>query len=383
MKIAIIHEMLIKLWGAEKVVEKLLKIFPQADLYTLIYDEKKVGTIFPKEKIKWIAKGTQRIYELTGNQRFCLPLMARSVESLDFSGYDVVIASSSGFAHGAITKPETKFIVYYHSPTRYLWDWTNEYKKDIGATKGIKGFLLNSLFLKIRQWDYIASKRSDMSLANSENVKKRIEKYYRKDAFVIYPPIETTRFWSKIEKEDFETRFWIEKNSYFVIVSALTEFKKIDTAVKNFKNLSENLVIIGEWKEKTHLENLKWEKNNIIFLWAKYAEDLVELVQNSKWMIFPGEEDFWIVPIEAMAGGKPVFAYKWGGLLETVKENISGNFFTKKDGSDFLENFEIFRKNIEDGIFKEETIQKEAEKYSEAVFEENILKIVEGEFSRR
>jgi hypothetical protein len=120
--------------------------------------------------------------------------MARSVESLDFSGYDVVIASSSGFAHGAITKPETKFIVYYHSPTRYLWDWTNEYKKDIGATKGIKGFLLNSLFLKIRQWDYIASKRSDMSLANSENVKKRIEKYYRKDAFVIYPPIETTRF---------------------------------------------------------------------------------------------------------------------------------------------------------------------------------------------
>ncbi len=379
MKIAIIHEMLIKLGGAEKVVEKLLKIFPQADLYTLIYDEKKVGTIFPKEKIKWIAKGTQRIYELTGSQRFCLPLMARAIESLDFSGYDVVIASSSGFAHGAITKPETKFIVYYHSPTRYLWDWTNEYKKDIGATKGLKGFLLNSLFLKIRQWDYIASKRSDISLANSENVKKRIEKYYRKDAFVIYPPIETTRFWSKIEKEDFETRFWIEKNSYFVIVSALTEFKKIDIAVKNFKNVSENLVIIGEGKEKTHLENLKWEKNNIIFLWAKYAEDLVELVQNSKWMIFPGEEDFWIVPIEAMASWKPVFAYKWGGLLETIKENISGNFFTKKDGSDFLENFEVFKKNIEDGVFKEELIQKEAEKYSEAVFEENIRKIVEGE----
>ncbi|NUJ97423.1 glycosyltransferase family 4 protein [Candidatus Gracilibacteria bacterium] len=377
MKIAIIHEMFIKLGGAEKVVERLCNIFPQADLYTLIYDEKKVGNIFPKEKIKKIAYTTQKVYELTGNQRFCLPFMAKAIESLDFSNYDIVIASSSGFAHGAITKPETKFIVYYHSPARYLWDWTNEYKKDIGANTGIKAFLFNSFFLKIRQWDYIASQRSDIHLANSRNVQQRIKKYYKKDAFVVYPPIETERFGKMIEKEGFQTRFGIEKNSYFIIVSALTEFKKIDIAIKNFNISEDKLVIVGEGKERKNLENLKGNNNNIVFLGAKYGEDLVELVQNSNGMIFPGEEDFGIVPIETMSAGKPVFAYKGGGLLETIQENISGNFFTKKDGSDFLENFEIFRKNIEDGVFKEELIQKEAEKYSEVVFEENIFQFIE------
>lgn len=377
MKIAIIHEMLIKLGGAEKVIEKLYNIFPQADLYTIIYDEKKVGNIFPKEKIKKIAYTTQKVYELTWNQRFCLPFMAKAIESFDFSNYDIVIASSSWFAHGAITKPETKFIVYYHSPARYLWDWTNEYKKDIGANKGIKWFILNSFFLKIRQWDYIASQRSDISFANSQNIQKRIQKYYKKEAFVLYPPIETERFWKKVQKEDFEKRFWIKKNSYFIIVSALTEFKKIDIAIKNFNISKDKLVIIWEWKEMKNLENLKWSNNNIFFLWAKYWEDLVELVQNSKGMIFPGEEDFWIVPIEALSAWKPVFAYKWGWLLETIKENISGNFFKKKDGGDFLENFEIFKKNIEDGVFIEKNIKKEAEKYSEAIFEKNIKKIVE------
>ncbi len=377
MKIAIIHEMFIKLGGAEKVVERLYNIFPQADLYTLIYDEKKVGNIFPKEKIKKIAYTTQKVYELTWNQRFCLPFMAKAIESLDFSNYDIVIASSSGFAHGAITKPETKFIVYYHSPARYLWDWTNEYKKDIGANTWIKAFLFNSFFLKIRQWDYIASQRSDISLANSHNVQQRIKKYYKKDAFVVYPPIETERFGKMIKKESFQTRFWIEKNSYFIIISALTEFKRIDIAIKNFNISKDKLVIIWEWKERKNLENLKWNNNNIVFLWAKYWEDLVELVQNSNGMIFPWEEDFWIVPIETMSAWKPVFAFKSGWLLETIQENISGNFFEKKDGSDFLENFEIFKINIKNGVFKKEEIQKDAEKYSEKIFEENILQFIE------
>ena len=152
MKIAILHEMLIKFGWAEKVIEDFLKIYPEADLFTLIYDEKKMWKFFPKQKIhpQVFTLFTQKIYNLFKKQRLCLTHMSKAVESLDFSWYDVVLCSSSWFAHGAITKPSTKFIVYYHSPARYLWDWTNEYKKDIWFNSWIKWYFLNSLFLKLR-----------------------------------------------------------------------------------------------------------------------------------------------------------------------------------------------------------------------------------------
>lgn len=366
--------MLVKLWGAEKVVEKLTKIFPEADIFTPIYDEKKVGSIFQKEKIKAVGNWTQRIYQLTKNQRFCLPFMAKAVEEFDFSSYEIVIVSSSWFAHGVITKPETTTIIYYHSPARYLWDWTNEYKKDIGANKWIKSFLLNSLFLKLREWDYIASQRKSINLANSENVKKRVKKYYNKSSEVVYPPIETKRFWEKIDSKNFEKKYNIKENNYYIIISALSEFKRIDVAIKNFPLSKEKLVIIGNGKQREKLEALA--KENTLFLWAQYGENLVELVQKSKGMIFPWEEDFWIVPIEWLAAWKPILAYYWWWLKETIQENKSGNFFYDKEGRDFWEKLEHFKENIKNNIFKKETLQKEAEKYSEEIFEEKIKKIV-------
>lgn len=135
MKVALVHEMLIKLGGAEKVLGNWKNLFPKADIFTLMYDEEKVSKVFPRESIhpQVFTCKTQKLYTLTKKQRLCLPFMARTIESFDFSEYDVVLVSSSGFAHGVITKPETKTIVYYHAPARYMWDWTNEYKKDIGA----------------------------------------------------------------------------------------------------------------------------------------------------------------------------------------------------------------------------------------------------------
>jgi len=199
--------MFIKLWWAEKVVENWCKIYPKADIFTLIYDEKKVWKIFPKNKInsQVFKLLTQKIYNLTKKQRICLAFMAKSIEQLDFSEYDVVLCSSSWFAHWAITKPETKFIVYSHSPARYMWDWTNEYKKDIWADKWLKSFILNKLFLKLRQWDFIASKRSDITLANSKNTQSRITKYHRKQSEILYPPVETNRF-SEKNKENCKAR---------------------------------------------------------------------------------------------------------------------------------------------------------------------------------
>ena len=365
--------MLIKLGWAEKVVENWCKIYPEADIFTLIYDEKKCGDIFPKNKInKQVFKlKTQKVYNLFKKQRLCLPFMARSIEQIDFSEYDVVLCSSSWFAHWAITKPETKFIVYCHSPARYMWDWTNEYKKDIWADKWIKWYILNKLFLKLRQWDYIASKRADITLANSTNTKGRITKYYRKESEVLYPPVETWRFWKKIEKKE------LNYNNYYIIISALTEFKKIEIAIESFNNMSDKkLVIIGQWDYRDELEKLS--KENIIFTWAKYWDDLVNLVQNSNWLIFPWEEDFWIVPVEVMASWKPVFAYGWWGLLETVIEWQTWEFFNDKNWKDFVENFIKFDLNNFKGIYTDIRCKEQAQKFWEIKYEEKIKELVEN-----
>lgn len=366
-KIAILHEMLIKLWWAEKVVEKLLNIFPEADLYTLIYDQNKVWQVFPKSKInkQVFSLTTQKIYNLTKNQRLCLIYMPGSVESLDFSKYDVVLASSSAFAHWSITKPETKLIVYYHSPARYMWDRTNEYKRDIWWNKWIKWYILNKILLKLRQWDYIASKRVDISLANSKNVQERIKKYYKKNSTIIYPPVETDRF-----------RIWVSED-YYIIISALSEFKKIEVAIEWFNKMNnKKLKIVGWWTYEWYLKKLAWDNKNIEFLWPKYGDELVELLSKCKWYIFPGEEDFGITPVEAMASGKWVFAYRGWGLLETMIEWETWEFFDDNNWSDFIDKFQIFEKNIDSWVYDSEKIRWNAIRFSEQEFEKKIKEII-------
>lgn len=380
MRVAILHEMLIKLGWAEKVVENFMELFPNASIFTLIYDEKKCGKIFKKEKInpQVFKTKSQKIYNIFKKQRFCLPFMAESIESFDFSNYDLVICSSSGFAHGAITKPETFFVVYSHSPARYMWDWTNEYKRDLWLFSWWKKyFLKNSIektFFKNRMWDFMASSRADFIIANSKNTANRIKKYYKKNSEIIYPPVETKRFW-KVLNQNFLNSQKKPFENYYIIISALTEFKKIDIAIKWFNNLKENLIIIWVWDYKENLQKIS-KKQNIKFLWAKYWDDLVFLVQNSLGLIFPWEEDFWIVPIEVMAAWKPVFAYKWWWLLETVLEWKTWEFFENKSWEDFIENFKIFHKNNISWKYSKENCISQAQNFSKDIFEKKFLEII-------
>lgn len=372
MKIALIHDLLVKLWWAEKVLEKLMHMYPKADIFTLIYDEKKVGKVFPKEKIKYIPSSTQNIYTLFWNQRLCLPFMAKAIESIDLSQYDVVIADSSAFAHGCITKPETKFIVYYHTPTRYLWDWTNEYKRDIGWNRWVKWWILNGLFAKLRIWDVNASARHDITLANSHNVAKRLKKYYWLDAKVIYPNVDIYAFDREVSPH-FISKIPFKK--YYIIISALTEFKKVDIAIKAFGSMKDkNLVIVGSGNYQKSLEKIAWE--NIYFTGRIEWDDFLDAMQKSSGLIFAWEEDFGIVPIEAFGAGKPVFAYRWGWLAETMVPWVTGEFFDEKDGSDFVEKFEIFEQNIIKWKFKPEEIKKVALRYSEDEFERQMRETV-------
>lgn len=377
MKVAILHEMLIKLGGAEKVVENFMKLFPDATIFTLIYDEKKCGKVFPREKISpqvWKSK-TQKRYNLFKKQRFCLALMAISVENFDFSEYDLVICSSSWFAHWAITKPETKFVVYCHSPARYMWDWTNEYKRDLGLNSWWKKYFLKPFiertFYKNRQWDLMASSRADLIIANSKNTSNRIKKYYRRESKILYPPVETQRFAKILEKNNFEKPF----EKYYIIISALTEFKKIEIAISWFNELEENLLIIWAGDFRENLEKLT-KKENIKFTWAKYDDELVFLVQNSSGLIFPWEEDFGIVPIEVMSAWKPVFAYKGWWLLETNIEWVTWSFFEDKSWKDFIEKFKIFHKNNLKNIYTRENCINQAKNFSQEIFEKNFLELI-------
>lgn len=370
MKIAILHDLLVKLGGAEKVLEKIMVMYSDAHIYTLIYDEQKVWKVFPKHKIKWVYKKTQNIYSFFKNQRYCLPFMQEWVESFNLSNYDIVIALNSAFVHGAITKPETKFIVYYHTPARYMWDRTNEYKKEIWWNKWIKRFILDKMLHKLRKWDYIASQRHDITLCNSSNVAKRIQKYYSLDAHVLYPNVDVNRFMKKIYI-DLELPY----KKYYLIVSALTEFKRVDVAIKAFNKMPEyNLIIVWTWNYKQKLEEMS--NSNIKFLWPKYNEELVYIMQNASWFIFPWEEDFGITPIEANRAWVPVFAYYAWWLKETMIAWITWEFFYDKSWEDFIVNFAKFDNWIVAWKYYKSVLEQNAMKYSDFEFERQFKDII-------
>ena len=370
MKVAIVHEMLVKLWWAEKVVEVFAQMFPDAPIFTLMYDEKATGDIFPKTSIhpQVFRCTTQKIYNICNRQRWCLPWMSRSIESFDFWEYDLVLVSSSWFAHGIITLPETKVVVYSHSPARYLWDWTYEYQRDIWARRWVKWYLFAKLAMSLRQWDFMASQRADLVLANSANTYSRIQKYYKRTAPIVYPPVDIHRFFPLPWKTQYDTHTYI-------IISALTPFKKIDVAIETFCQMPDKkLKIIWSGDHMNVLQ--KMAADNIEFSGRLYGDDLVNAIRESAGLIFPGEEDFGIAPIEVMAAGKPVFALWKGGLLESVIPGKTGEFFMDPDGWDFLECFQTFHENNISWTYLPQTCIDQAKRFDKQIFIDTLKKYI-------
>ncbi len=356
MKTAIVHEMLIKLGGAERVVKTLTKLLPEAPVYTLFQDKEKTKAWFGDIKVQESSLGG--VYPLIQQPKYLLNKMAKAIESFDFKKYDTVISSSSAFAHGIITPKEVKHITYCHSPMRYAWDYTHQYTKYMS---GISQLAAAKLLNEIRLWDYEASKRSDIVIANSKHVQKRVAKYWRRDAHVIYPPVETTKFEAQSTHED-----------YFLIVSALTPFKRIDLAIEAFNKIGRKLIIIGDGAQRKILESMA--KENIEFLGRKSDEVVKEYMQNCRAFIFPGEEDFGITPVEAMAAGKPVLAYGKGGVLETVIASKTGEFFPKTDSKSLIEG--LTRLMLNEKHYDYKKIAAHAKKFDTAIFEEKMNKII-------
>jgi len=370
MKIAIVAEMLVKMGGAERVVSELVNIFPEADIFTLLYDEKKCGHVFPKHRIQ--TSFLQKYIQWGIPRQVLVSLMPRAIESFRFDEYDIVISSSSAFAHGIIVNSDTSHICYAHAPMRYAWDYTHSYteEKTSGWKKFFRPWLYSTLF-SLRLWDYTASGRADVLLANSKTTQKRIQKYWRKPSFVLYPPVDTESFVS-IQSFPKILHQKTQPQNYYYIVSMLEPFKKIDIVLESFKqNPQRTLVIIGDGSQRKKFMKEYGMCKNIFFLGRQTDTIVQACMQHCKAFVFPGKEDFGITPVEAMACGKPVIFFNQGGVAETVEHGKTGIAFGEQTSQSFTLGLLEFEKK--ESSFDSDIIQHSAQRFSRKVFKDRLL----------
>lgn len=328
MKIAIVHDQLISLGGAERVLREVADIYPKAPIFTLIYDAKKTEEMFKKREIQ--SSNLQKKRGLVLRKDYLLrPFYPFAIESLDLTEYDLILAFGNAFAKGVIRNPKARLIYYCHSPMGYLWHWYQEYKEE----HKIKSLTFKLIMHFLRIWDQETALGPDLFLANSLNVQKRIKKYYQRDSLVLYPPVDLGGF--KIEKNPLD---------YFLIVSRLSRYKKIDLAIKAFSKLKLPLLIVGEGEDYLRLKKMARPFSNIELPGRKPDDVVARYYANCRAFIFPGEEDFGIAPVEAMACGRPVIAFNAGGAKETVVEGVNGIFFDEPKPESLITAVEKFQK---------------------------------------
>jgi glycosyltransferase involved in cell wall biosynthesis len=364
-KVAIIHDWLVTYAGAEKVLEQLLMIYPDADLFSLVdfIDADKRDFILNKSVT---TSFIQKLPFAKKKYRSYLPFMPLAIEQLDVSKYDIVISSSHAVAKGVITGPDQLHISYVHSPIRYAWDLQHQYLKEAGLERGMKGWIAKTILHYIRNWDYRTANGVDYFVANSKFIARRIWKVYRRKADVIYPPVDVSAFSFHDQKEDF-----------YLTASRMVPYKKIDLIVETFSQMPDKkLVVIGDGPD-FHKIKAK-AASNVELLGYQPFEVLRDYMQRAKAFVFAAEEDFGITPVEAQACGTPVIAYGKGGALETVRgygqtENPTGLFFeeqTIKSLVDSIKSFENISGDIkyedcrENALcFSPERFRKEFEDY--------------------
>lgn len=358
MKLAIVHDHLIQLGGAEQVLAKLHAIWPEAPIYTLLYDQRQFGDIFNISVIH--TSFLQRLPGALKRYQWYLPLMPTATESYDLSGYDVVISSSSAFAKSVLTHSHTCHICYCHTPTRYLWSDTHRYVEELLYPKIIKKFL-PFMLSRLRAYDQLSAQRVDYFIANSQFVSKRIYKYYRRTSDVIHPPVETRKF--SISPS-------VEK--YFVTGGRLVPYKRFDIVVKAFNQLGIPLKIFGTGPAMRNLTSMA--KPNIEFLGKISFQDLATLYSRAVAFINPQVEDFGITAVEAMASGRPVIAYDGGGARETVLSGVSGEFFDEQSWEALADKIVRFKPEQYHPL----TVKTHAEKFSAERFHKEMFACVEA-----
>ncbi len=359
MKIALVHDYLVQYGGAERVLEAFTEIWPYAPIYTLLHDPEAMHGKFADKRI--YTSFLQRSRFARKHHRLFPPLMPVAIESFDFSQYDVVLSDSSSYAKGIITRPETLHISYVHTPMRYAWDDCQKYTQDFGFPRFIKQ-LVPFFMNPIRLWDKASADRVDHFIANSEFVRARIAKYYRKEATVIHPPVDVARF---------HVAGPGEQRDYFLMVGRLIAYKRHDIAIEAFNRLKLPLKIIGRGPELERLKKLAGP--TIEFLGRVPDEELPKYYAECQAFIFPQEEDFGIVAEEAFASGRPVIAYRGGDIVEHLAEGKMGEFFDVQSADSLVAAVQRFQTKHYDAA----VIRASAERFDKALFQATIRNSVE------
>jgi glycosyltransferase involved in cell wall biosynthesis len=358
-KIAIVHDWLPLYGGAERVLEQILLVLPQADIFSMIdaippeqrgfLQNKPVTTSF-----------VQRLPGAKTRYRAYFPIMPLAVEQFDLSPYDLVISSSYSFAKGVLTGPDQRHLCYCHSPIRYAWDMQHQYLEQSGLTKGLKSFIVRCLLHYVRLWDYRTAAGVDAFAANSAYIARRIMKVYRREAEVIYPPVAIDNFPIEERKEDF-----------YLTASRMVPYKKMDLIAEAFSRMPEKkLIIIGDGPEMDKVRAKAG--SNVELLGYRDDATLRSHLQRAKAFVFVAEEDFGIVPVEAQACGTPVIAFGRGGVAETVIPGKTGILFYEQTAESLAGAVRLF----ETGTFSPAEIRQQAGKFSAEVFRQRFADFV-------
>ncbi|WP_158808246.1 glycosyltransferase [Beijerinckia sp. L45] len=356
MRVAIVHYWLVGMRGGEKVLEDLCLMYPDADIFTHVHDPAKTSELINAHRITTTFIGklpfARRLY-----QRYLL-LMPFALESLDLSSYDLVISSESGPAKGVITHPNAVHVCYCHSPMRYLWDQYHTYRSRAGS---LTAMMMSLTMPMLRMWDVVSAARVDHFIANSSFIARRIQKAYRRDSTVIFPPVDLDAFAPVAQPS----------RDYFFCIGQLVPYKRVDLAVAVCTKLGLRLIVAGTGPDAERLRAMAGPTVEFR-AWIADAE-LKALYQNCRALLFPGEEDFGIVPLEAMASGRPVIAYESGGAVDTVIAGKTGVFFaeqTEADLEDAIARFEVIEASFDARALREHaaTFSRDAFRQQMALF---------------
>ena len=357
LKTAIIHDWLNQRGGAELVLDVLHQMFPQAPIFTSMYAPR----VMPREYRQWDIRTSfmQRLPLAKKHHQPFLPFYPYAFETFDLSEYDLVLSNSSGFCHGVLTPPTACHVNYCLTPPRFIWALPQYLRRERvgGLSKRILPFVVSYL----RNWDSTAADRVDYFVGISKAVVARIRKYYRRDAALIYPPVDTSRF---------SVAPLQEVGDYFLVVSRLVPYKRVDLAVEAFNRLGLPLVVVGDGRDLAALKSAA--KANVTFTGRVSGEEVQRLFSRCRAFIFPGEEDFGIAPLEAQASGRPVIAYAAGGALETVVDGVTGLFFREQSPESLAEAVLRYRnKDFDPGA-----IRKNAERFDTEVFTSQLRRFL-------
>ncbi len=363
MKVALIHDFLLDVRGAERVFSTMCEIWPDADVYTAVYDERGTEGRFRDRNVR--ATFLQRLHPTSRSFRVLLPLYPYAIESLDLSSYDLVVSSSSAWAHGVLVDEGTTHVCYCHNPFRYAW---NEREATLSARGAVMRAGLRVLLSRWRQWDRLAAQHVDRYVANSDTTRRRIERYWGRHSNVVYPPVDTARF-KPVPAE--------ERGDYHVVLAELMPHKRIDVAIHAFNRLGLPLVVVGDGPAMRSLRRIAGP--TIRFEGRVDDQRVASLLARSRALVVTATEEFGIAAIEAQAAGRPVIALDRGGVRETLIDGETGVFFAEADADVLAAAVAGFDHDAVDPM----ACVRNADRYSKATFARELRREVDAALETR